>query len=303
MIALLEASRAPPRAGALGVGLFRVLFVPSLLAFALLPWLAPLERRPGAMALCLLLAMLFIWLAEQVFPREPRWNAHLLGDGWTGLRRLGRDGVYLFGVTQLTALLIAWVEPQVRAAGAAWGCLSLWPTTAPFVARGALAFFAVEFFSYWLHRAAHRSPLLWQFHSTHHFATELNGLKSVRTHPVDSVYFFVGRLVPMLVLGAGAEEIAAATYFGGILGILAHANVQASDRVLGWVLNFPQTHAAHHSSVLAESNTNFGCHTVVWDRLFRSFCRAPREPVVPGVAGAGARSLWQELAWPFFRRV
>lgn len=299
----LAARAAAPGLGspiaAPGHAVFRPLFLPALLCFSLTPWLVPPAARAGAMATVLALSMLFIWMAEQLYPINREWNARLSAPG--GALRLLRDGIYLFGVTQLTAYLIAASEPWLRVGFA--GPLVAWPASAPFVVRVLLAFLAIELFSYWVHRAAHRFALLWQFHSTHHFVTELNGLKSVRTHPVDNVVFYVARTVPLVIVGAGIDEVVAATYFGGVLGIFAHANVSVSARGLGLFFNFPQTHAAHHSSVLAESNTNFGCHTVLWDRVFGTWCAAPAAPVALGVAPVGRRTLWQELIWPFYRRV
>ena len=288
--------------GVSGRRLFRHLFVPALLVFSLQPWLVPARARGAAIAMALLLSMLGIWMAEQLCPRNPDWNANLLSDGGRGWRRLGRDCLYLFGITQLTAYLLGAVEPLLRSTVALGHFGALWPTGAAFPLKVLLAFFAVELCSYWIHRAAHRFRLLWQFHSTHHFVTELNGLKSVRTHPVDNLVFYVCRTLPLLALGAGAEELVAATYFGGVLGILAHANLDVSDRWLGWVLNFPQVHAVHHSAELEQSNSNFGCHTVLWDRVFRTY-RDPPAALVLGVKPVGPRSLWQELAWPFYRWV
>lgn len=282
-----------------GHAVFRFTFVPVLLAGSLTPWLSAPAGRPAAMAAVLLLTMLLIFVAEQLYPIDREWNARLLAPG--GALRLFRDGLYLFGVTQLTAYLISLVAPVLREGFT--GAFTFWPSHAPFLLRVLLAFLCIELCAYWVHRAAHRSKLLWQFHSTHHFVTELNGLKSVRTHPVDNLVFYVARTVPLLIIGAGADEVIAATYFGGVLGIFAHANLGVSDFALGLFFNYPQTHAAHHSSVLAESNSNFGCHTVLWDRVFRTYRHAPLSPVVLGVAPVGPRSLWQELAWPFFRRV
>ena len=293
-----------------GHALFRCLFVPALLGLSLVPWLfsprpgqwaLASTSRPGATAMVLLLSMLLIWLAEQLYPQNPGWNARLFSDP-SGWRRLGRDAIYLFGVTQLTAYLLVATGPLLESAVALAHVRALWPAGAAFPVKVLLAFFLAEFFSYGFHRAAHRSRILWQFHSTHHFLTELNGLKSVRTHPVDNLLFYVCRTAPLLLAGAGAEELVAATFFGGVLGILAHANLRVSDWGLGLLVNFPQVHAVHHSAKLAESNCNFGCHTVLWDRVFRTYQRAPVDLVL-GVAPVGPRSLWQELAWPFFRWV
>lgn len=254
-------------------------------------------------ASCVLLSViLFIWLAERFFPADAASNGHLFSPEPGGLRR---DLVFLFFITQFSALLItfasSWLKPALSAQGFGFDLPHLWPVEAPFALKVALAFFVVEFFSYWFHRAAHRVPLLWQFHSTHHVITQLNGLKALRTHPVDNVFFYVVRVVPLMLVGAGADEVITATTLGAMLSILAHANVEVSERGLGLLVNLPGYHAVHHSAELVESNSNFGCHTIVFDRLFGTF--RPSKPVVIGVHPVGPRSFWRELVWPFYRKV
>jgi sterol desaturase/sphingolipid hydroxylase (fatty acid hydroxylase superfamily) len=298
--------RAEPPGPSLGRRAVEELFVFVFLGLCLVPWVAAPAARASATSAVLLLAMLLVFLVEQVVPGNPEWNARPLATGLTGWKQLGRDLVYFFGVAQLSAWAITAVDPKLSAAMAqvgAAGALSVWPSSAPFALKAALAFFALEFCDYWIHRAAHRSKLLWQFHSTHHAATAMNGLKAVRTHPVDNLLFYVGRTIPLLLVGAGAEELVAATYLGGMLGILSHANLRLADRGVGLVVNLPQFHASHHSAELAESNSNFGCHTVLWDRVFRTFRGTPKLPVTLGIVPVRSRSLWEELAWPFFRRV
>jgi len=245
-------------------------------------------------------ALLLTWMAEQLFPRVAGWNVRF-SDGLRGWALLARDVFYLLAVTRLTATLVTAADPAISSAMSSLGVPAIWPSQWPFAIRAALAFATVELCAYWLHRAAHRSRVLWQFHSTHHVLTELNALKSVRTHPIDNLLFHVARTSPLLLLGAGPEEIAAAIYLGAMLGILAHANVQLSEGVLGWVINFPRWHVVHHSPVVAESQSNFGCHTVIWDRVFGTFRNEGTGEV--GVVPVGRRSLWRELAWPFYRWV
>lgn len=308
-------SRPAPAPAFPGQRLFRHLFAPAFLLLSLWPWWraeAAGPLTPTAVAartsLAIVAAMLFTWIAEQLYPRERRWNVRLFSDGLEGWERLGRDLLYLVGGTQLTALLLGWVDPYVHAAVhrlalALGGALPLWPSRAPFAVRVALAFFGVELLSYVVHRAAHRSRILWQVHSTHHVITELNAFKAVRTHPLDNLIFHVGRLAPLMLLGAGAEELSAAVYFGAMLGILAHANLELREGPLGLLVNFPRWHAVHHAADLAQSNSNFGCHTVLFDRLFGTF-RAPGDAIAPlGVEPVGPRTLWQELAWPLYRWV
>ncbi len=297
--ALLRAAEQPARARAEArQTAFRRLFVPVFLLLAALPWLAGTATWAS-----LFICLWAVWFAEQLHPARREWNARPFSQGLAGWRALAKDFVYLFGVTRLTAWLVGAVEPRLTAGASALGLPALWPAQLPLPARIALAFLLIELASYWVHRAAHHFSFLWQFHSTHHALTELNGFKSVRTHPFDNAVFFVARLTPLLLLGAGAEEVAAAAYLGGALGILSHANLPLEGGVFGWVVNLPGVHALHHSADLAQARGNYGCHTVLWDRVFGTLREGGPAPAQLGLEGGRPRTLWQELAWPLYRSV
>jgi sterol desaturase/sphingolipid hydroxylase (fatty acid hydroxylase superfamily) len=204
----------------------------------------------------------------------------------------------------VSAGLVAFTASHLHAALDGRGLVAVsWPSHASLAVRIALAFFTIELFSYWLHRAAHHVEFLWRFHSTHHVLAEVTGLKALRTHPMDNVFFCIARTAPLILLGAGPEELLGAAYFAGILSVLSHANIDVSSRGLGWLVNLPQFHRVHHSSDLAESRSNFGCHTVLWDRVFGTFRSTFGGTLEVGVTPVGPRTLWQELAWPFYRAI
>ena len=295
---------------------FRHLFFPLMIGLSIASWAFRDEgsarllraRLPLDYPTAMLLASIaIIALAETFRPRDPEWNYRLfagpIARAALGWNRLARDLLYLFLIAAIGTLALKWVATWLEAAGKtqgfAYGARHLWPGDAPFVVRAALAFFAIEFASYWFHRLAHRIAFLWRFHQTHHVVTELTALKAVRTHPLDNVFFSIVRSVPLLLLGAGAAEVTAALYFGATLGLLAHANVEVEEGPLGLVVNYPRYHEVHHSADLDESNSNFGCHTVLFDRLFGTFrARVARTPPRLGVHPIGARSVWQELVAP-----
>ncbi len=281
--ALCERALGPQRAGH---AIFRHAFVPGILAILAVSWSYREQsaRVLGAWSIpldftsmALLVSILCIWFAEQAYPEKAEWNYQLLSDG-------------------------AYVKSTIAALGLDLAP-ALWPSASPFWARVALAFLVVEFFSYWLHRACHHFQFLWQFHSTHHVVTELNGLKALRTHPIENVFFYIVRSAPLMLVGAGLDEVLAVAYFGSVLSVLAHANINVSEGYLGLLVNFPRYHAIHHSSNVVENKNNFGCHTILWDRIFGTFRRSFQQAPEIGVHGMGPRSLWQELAWPFYRSI
>jgi sterol desaturase/sphingolipid hydroxylase (fatty acid hydroxylase superfamily) len=288
---------------------FRHGFVPLLVAACvgslvyrpeLAAWLSSRGVRTDATTAVVLALIVLVSLAEQVFPANPEWNYRLLSrmEGWS---QLGRDLAYLFLVAQVSARLATWGGAKVEAGLGGWSLRGLWPGAAPFGVKVALAFFAIELASWATHWAAHHVGLLWRFHATHHVITSLTGLKALRTHPVDNLAFAVARAVPLVLLGAGPEEAAAAASLGGMLGILAHANLDVAPGPLGLLVNYPRYHAVHHSADLSECLSNYGCHTVLFDRLFGTFRAGAKAPLVVGVEPVATRSAWQELVGPFYR--
>jgi sterol desaturase/sphingolipid hydroxylase (fatty acid hydroxylase superfamily) len=300
-----------------GLALFQRVFVPSLLGISLLSWMfhGDLDRwltaahlPLDAMTVVLFASLFGVWIAEQLYPAHPEWNYNLRADSLRGLARFGRDMVYLLVMTQVTAVLIKLTAdqlvPALQRQGYGLGAMgTIWPREAPFAVRVVLVFLLTELASYGLHWTSHHVGFFWRFHSTHHMPAELSGLKSLRLHPVDNVCAYLVRTVPLLLLGAGTEEVLTITYFACTLSILSHANVSVADGPLGLLVNLPQYHQIHHSSDIEESRSNYGCHTVLFDRLFGTFRRTPKGPLVLGTFPLGARTLWQELVWPFYRAV
>src|SRR3954468_19003589 len=105
------------RAGALPADrdLFRHAFVPCLLLGAAAVWSArdrgqaflqshgiPLDY----VTLLLLAAMIVLWAAERLRPRDPTFNYNVGQTGALGVARFLRDFIYLVFITQLSALLI-----------------------------------------------------------------------------------------------------------------------------------------------------------------------------------------------------
>ncbi len=293
--------------------LFRHGFVPAMIGFSIASWvfrpegeraLALLTTRIDFATVVLLFAIFLVWLAEVSRPLNVDWNYHLFPDldrDWAGWGRLGRDLIYLFFISQLSALFINLLSTQLEPLIKGLGVPPLWPSAWPFAVKVLIAFFLIELSSYWFHRVAHRVPFFWRFHSTHHLATEVTALKSLKMHPVDNVFFYVARAIPLLLLGVGPAEVTTVISVGAFLGILAHANIDVAEGPLRWFVNLPRYHVVHHSADFAESRANFGCHTIFWDRVFGTFRPAAQQPLQIGVKPLGMRSLWKELVEPIYR--
>ena len=106
--------------------------------------------------------------------------------------------------------------------------------------------------------------------------------------------------LPMVLLAAltGAPE--QATGAAGILllanATLAHANVRMDTPVFNLFVTSSDQHRRHHSVVFEESNTNYACNAILWDRLFGTFSRGPVHQTGIGPTQPG---LWRMFLLPF----
>jgi sterol desaturase/sphingolipid hydroxylase (fatty acid hydroxylase superfamily) len=153
--------------------------------------------------------------------------------------------------------------------------VDVWPHHWPLAAQIPLAFFLSEAGWYWLHRAEHRFSWIWRAtaHGAHHSFQKLGAIHFGANHPFELGVLLLPMALVELIFGAGA----AAT--GGAILLLAntaiaHSNLDLNTRVVGWVFTTNRYHQHHHSRVLAESNTNYGCAVILWDRLFGTFSDA-----------------------------
>jgi sterol desaturase/sphingolipid hydroxylase (fatty acid hydroxylase superfamily) len=76
---------------------------------------------------------------------------------------------------------------------------------------------------------------------------------------------------------------------------LAHCNLDLNTRGIGWLFTTNRYHIHHHSMVMAESNTNYGCSAIVWDRVFGTFADAR---TVAAGTGPTEPTLWQQVLMP-----
>jgi len=171
-------------------------------------------------------------------------------------------------------------------------------STLAFFFNAMVAIFVMEFIGYWLHRLQHRYMLLWRLHATHHHITKMSIGRADRTHPLEFLSLNLGAAVAFAVLGTSAEVIAVALVFRMVSAHINHCNLPLQSGVFGWLFTTAQWHSLHHSRDYAESNTNFGCTVIVWDRLFGTFNGKTNVETIGNGSGR-ALTLWTQLSMPF----
>ena len=151
---------------------------------------------------------------------------------------------------------------------------------------GIILFIVYDFARFICHYAHHKIPFLWNFHTVHHSAEELNPLTTLRFHPLEyllehlSVIVFVGVIAGTFsfILGIDAlisfEMVIIWFYFRvfNLFGAtLRHSHIWLNwGRRLSHIFISPSQHQIHHSRNPKHFDKNFGVCFAFWDWIFGS---------------------------------
>ncbi|WP_029041635.1 sterol desaturase family protein [Cucumibacter marinus] len=174
-------------------------------------------------------------------------------------------------VVPITATLTA-----IWAQSSGWGLFNVvgWPVWL----EALIAFVVLDFVIWAQHWVMHHVPVLWRVHRVHHTDQDLDASTAVRFHPVEIILSIA--LKSAAVLALGADPIVVVVFEAAVNGaaLFNHANLKlsgATDRVVRLFIVTPDMHRVHHSSTLAETNSNYGFLLSLWDRLFRVYTDQP----------------------------
>ncbi|NKI35516.1 sterol desaturase family protein [Wenzhouxiangella sp. XN79A] len=209
-----------------------------------------------------------------------QWRFALRGDG----RLSRRQGVNLaMGVIDtlvlrfgFPVLAVAWaVDVAGRDAGLL-GRLDLHPLLG-FV----LAVLVLDLVIYWQHRLMHRIPLLWRMHRVHHADRGFDVTTAVRFHPLEIALSMGLKLVVIRLLGPDPLAVLTFELMLSLGSLWTHTDIalpKPIDRAARWLLVTPSMHRIHHSTWQPETDSNYGFHLSIWDRVFRSYRSEPKQP-------------------------
>lgn len=133
---------------------------------------------------------------------------------------------------------------------------------------------------YWQHRLLHMVPLLWRMHRVHHADTAFDVTTGVRFHPFETTASMGIKLGLVWLLAPHPAAVLVFEVLLSVGSLFTHADFRFPpplDRRLRWVIVTPSMHRIHHSTWRPETDSNYGFHLSIWDRLFGSYTPAPRE--------------------------
>lgn len=144
-----------------------------------------------------------------------------------------------------------------------------------------LAVLALDLAIYWQHRLMHQIPLLWRMHRVHHSDLALDVTTGVRFHPLEIALSMGVKLALIALLGAPALAVVIFELALSLGSLFTHTDIalpKRLDTALRRVLVTPSMHRIHHSTVRRETDSNYGFHLSIWDRLFGSYTAEPQRP-------------------------
>jgi sterol desaturase/sphingolipid hydroxylase (fatty acid hydroxylase superfamily) len=228
---------------------------------------------------------------ELLETRQRRWPANL-GLGFLNAVLLR----FLGGGLVVSAAAFA----ATRGVGLAqWVAMPAW-------AGWMITIVGLDFAVYLQHVVFHAVPVLWRVHRVHHADLGFDATTGVRFHPIEMLVSAGLKAAVVVMLGGLAWAVVAFEILLNASSLFSHGNVFIRPGVDGWLrclIVTPEMHRIHHSSRVAETNSNFGFSFSFWDRL----CGTYRQE--PGLGQLGLEiglseyrrflNLWQLLVLPF----
>ena len=179
-----------------------------------------------------------------------------------------------------------------------------WVAGLPFVVQFIAIMFLTDFVQYWVHRAFHRIPWLWEFHSVHHSARSMDWMAGARMHFLEILALRSMTVIPMFVLGFNVNAMNAYIFMVYLYSTFVHANLNWRLPFIEKVLVTPRFHHWHHGIEPEAIDVNFSIHFPLFDRLFGTH-HLPKDKWPEGYGLPGhpvPHGYWAQFKYPFRRK-
>ena len=146
-----------------------------------------------------------------------------------------------------------------------------------------IAFIALDFSGYWIHRIQHVTNFFWNGHIIHHSSEEFNLACALRQSISGIVKLFIVFLLPAAVLGVPETVIAIVAPLHLFAQFWYHTQHINKMGFLEKIIVTPSHHRIHHAINPEYIDKNYSQIFIIWDKLFGTF--QPELPEVPPVYG------------------
>ncbi len=134
-----------------------------------------------------------------------------------------------------------------------------------------MAFIAIDFSEYWIHRISHKVNFFWNKHLIHHSSEEFN-LPCALRQPISNLFgIFAIFLLPAAILGIPVEVISLIAPIHLFLQFWYHTKYIGNLGWLEYIIVTPSQHRVHHAINPIYIDKNLSAVFCIWDRLFGTF--------------------------------
>ena len=146
-----------------------------------------------------------------------------------------------------------------------------------------IAFVALDFAGYWVHRIDHEYNLFWNAHIIHHSSEEFNLACALRQSISVVVRLFTIFLLPAALLGVPAPVVAVVAPLHLFAQFWYHTRHIGRMGILEHIIVTPSHHRVHHAINPEYLDKNYSQIFIIWDKLFGTF--REERPDLPPVYG------------------
>ena len=142
-----------------------------------------------------------------------------------------------------------------------------------------IAFFALDFAGYWVHRLQHVTNFFWNGHIVHHSSEEFNLACALRQSISSVVKIFAIFLLPAALLGVPYQVISVVAPLHLFAQFWYHTQHINRMGFLEKIIVTPSHHRVHHAINKEYIDKNYGQIFIFWDKWFGTF-----QPELPDVS-------------------
>lgn len=147
-----------------------------------------------------------------------------------------------------------------------------------------IAFIALDFSGYWVHRLAHSVNFFWNNHIVHHSSEEFNLACALRQSISVFVRIYTVLLLPAALLGVPSKVIAIVAPIHLFAQFWYHTRHIDRMGLLEYIIVTPSHHRVHHAINPIYLDKNFGQVFIFWDRWFGTYQEELKDtPCVYGI--------------------
>jgi sterol desaturase/sphingolipid hydroxylase (fatty acid hydroxylase superfamily) len=159
-----------------------------------------------------------------------------------------------------------------------WGLFNL--IELPYWLEVFAAIILLDLVIYVQHLMMHLVPVLWRLHRVHHADLDIDLTTGSRFHTIEIIFSMLIKMLVILILGPAVFAVLVFEVVLNGMAMFNHANVslpQPLEKIVRCLFVTPDMHRVHHSTILQETNSNYGFNLSIWDRLFKTYIDQPQK--------------------------